>query len=134
MAGGALACIGTVQYQQRTKDKKMKGKAMFLHKSVGLLMAGMILPRIAIRLVQKFKPARGNAGRTSWCKAQPFRRILIAVALPVTGVAMDTMEKASLFLFHDNSGRTRRPRMKLLDGVGKYTSMPVLRWNIYFNS
>ena len=48
MAGGALACTGLVQYQQRTDDKQLKGDLMFWHKSIGLLMGMVLIPRIAV--------------------------------------------------------------------------------------
>jgi cytochrome b561 len=89
MAGGALACIGTVQYQQRTKDKKMKGKAMFLHKSVGLLMAGMIIPRIALRLASKVpKLPEGTPVEHLGAKLSHLGAYGLLLTLPVTGVAM----------------------------------------------
>ena len=48
MAGGFLGCIGTVLASQQTpKDDPMKGQLMFAHKSMGTLMAALVLPRAA---------------------------------------------------------------------------------------
>jgi hypothetical protein len=39
---GVGTCIGTVLAAQATEDKELKGQWMTIHKSSGLLMAGLI--------------------------------------------------------------------------------------------
>jgi cytochrome b561 len=48
-AVGIIGCIGTVKMAQEAKGEQ-KGQLMTVHKSFGLLMAGAIIPRVAIRL------------------------------------------------------------------------------------
>ncbi len=39
-----------MQITQNTKDNELKGKMMNIHKSFGVLMASLVVPRIALRL------------------------------------------------------------------------------------
>mmetsp|Transcript_16838 Transcript_16838/g.31903 ORF Transcript_16838/g.31903 Transcript_16838/m.31903 type:complete len:115 (+) Transcript_16838:34-378(+) len=51
ITGGAIiGCFATVQKAMNTKDKKEKGKFMKLHKSLGLVVAGLVVPRVGLRL------------------------------------------------------------------------------------
>lgn len=59
-----MTCLATVQYKQSLPtdtdaEKKKVGDVMWLHKSFGLVVGGLLLPRIAMRLVSK-KPVSTN--------------------------------------------------------------------------
>ena len=45
MGGAVLGCVAFVLLAQNTKVKEAKGRYMFLHKSCGLLAAGLLFPR-----------------------------------------------------------------------------------------
>lgn len=88
MGGAMLGCVGFVQAAKNTKGKT-KGRMMFLHKSCGLLAAGLMVPRLAVRAIAKMPPAIGHA---QWEKAiaDLSHRMMYAfiVIMPMTGVAM----------------------------------------------
>eukprot|EP00951_Prasinocladus_malaysianus_P028758 scaffold263395_cov33-Prasinocladus_malaysianus.AAC.1 len=103
MAGGILTCFGTVQASINSKDKDFKGKLlrqmkavhhelaqmMTIHKSVGLLMAGLIVPRLGYKL---FTKAPGHVPGPTWEKmaADVSHNLMYAfmVVMPATGIAM----------------------------------------------
>lgn len=89
MAAGVLTCFGTVQLQQRTSDKKLKGDAMWYHKSVGVLVLAGLAPRLAFRMMSKVPPPPPGsklehiAGTLSHVAMYGFM-----TAMPVSGVIM----------------------------------------------
>lgn len=89
MAGGVLACTGLVQYKQSTKDKKLQGDLMFWHKSFGLLVGIMLVPRIATRLMSKVPPPpSGSALEHAGAKLSHYGAYSLLAALPLTGIGM----------------------------------------------
>lgn len=89
MAAGTLTTIGTVKMAQLIDCQISKEKLMLVHKSTGLLMAGAIFPRIAIRLASKTPNApKGTliehvAARISHLSLYGFM-----LFMPATGIAM----------------------------------------------
>jgi cytochrome b561 len=60
MAAGFIGCVGFAKAAQNTKDMALKGNFMFYHKSCGLLMLGLLGPRLAYRLTRAVpKPLPG---------------------------------------------------------------------------
>jgi cytochrome b561 len=53
MGAGILYACGTAQLTHHTKDKELIGKLMWHHKSVGICMVGLIVPRLAWRLMSR---------------------------------------------------------------------------------
>eukprot|EP01031_Cornospumella_fuschlensis_P029714 gene29714-35873_t len=53
MGGSMVACVGLVLLAQNTQDKKDKGNYMFYHNSFGLLAAGLLAPRLLLRITSK---------------------------------------------------------------------------------
>ena len=56
MAGGTLFCFGSAQLTHHTKDKELIGNLMYYHKSMGLLLAGLLVPRLLVRIVSRKPP------------------------------------------------------------------------------
>jgi len=89
MAGGILACTGLVQYKQRSEDKEVQSNAMFYHKSVGLLMGMLILPRVAVRIMSKQpKKVEGSAIEHLGSNLSHYGFYGLLAALPLTGIGM----------------------------------------------
>ncbi|GAB5373497.1 hypothetical protein AAMO2058_001757000 [Amorphochlora amoebiformis] len=88
-AGGVIGCFASVTLAQQTKNKKEKGKYMQLHKSFGLLTAGFMVPRMALRLTSKM-PAYlpGPMWQHYLASASHGIMYFFLVAMPVTGIAM----------------------------------------------
>eukprot|EP01084_Bolivina_argentea_P221072 374524_1 len=85
MAAGILGCFGTVQYQQNTTDKEMKGKAMFYHKSIGLLVGMAMVPRLALRFASKVpSPLPGSPLEHMAAKASHIAFYGFLTVMPVT--------------------------------------------------
>uniref|UniRef100_A0A6B2LKS5 Cytochrome b561 bacterial/Ni-hydrogenase domain-containing protein n=1 Tax=Arcella intermedia TaxID=1963864 RepID=A0A6B2LKS5_9EUKA len=53
MAGGVIGIIGTAKAAQNTKVDAEKAKYMWVHKSLGLMMAGLIVPRAVLRVMTR---------------------------------------------------------------------------------
>jgi 1,2-dihydroxy-3-keto-5-methylthiopentene dioxygenase len=95
-AGGTLACFATVQYAMNTKDKSARGKAMMYHKSVGVLLLALLVPRVAIRLMSRVpKPPVVGDGPRELAKAEHlagkvshFLLYGFVILMPTTGLAM----------------------------------------------
>ena len=87
--GSVLGCFAYVNLAQNTKDKDAKMKYMFMHKSFGTLAAGLMLPRLALRLASK---APGPLTNAVWeqmlAKASHTAMYGFLIAMPATGVAM----------------------------------------------
>ena len=90
MAGGFLGCIGTVLASQQTpKADPMKGQLMFAHKSMGTLMAALVLPRAALRLTSVIPAAvPGPAWERAVANVSHLALYAGMFALPMSGVAM----------------------------------------------
>ena len=64
MAGGVLSCFGLVEYKKRQpKDSQLIGPLMHYHKSMGLLMAGLIATRVGLRVVTRAPPHLAGPAR-----------------------------------------------------------------------
>lgn len=88
MAAGLLTCVGTVLAAQQVKGER-KGQLMNIHKSCGLLMAGAIVPRVAIRLVTKAPSSvPGPAWQALAGKLSHGVLYAMMIILPGTGIAM----------------------------------------------
>jgi cytochrome b561 len=60
---GSISCIGSALYAQTLNGKDPnRAKAMHVHKSMGLLMGALLIPRIGLRLISKI-PAHLPAPR-----------------------------------------------------------------------
>uniref|UniRef100_A0A7R9YFG3 Cytochrome b561 bacterial/Ni-hydrogenase domain-containing protein n=2 Tax=Pinguiococcus pyrenoidosus TaxID=172671 RepID=A0A7R9YFG3_9STRA len=72
-----------------TKDKKLKGTYMRLHKSWGLVVAGLVVPRILLRVVSKV-PAHlpGNALEKLGGTLSHLYLYAMLVFMPASGIAM----------------------------------------------
>mmetsp|Transcript_6218 Transcript_6218/g.9004 ORF Transcript_6218/g.9004 Transcript_6218/m.9004 type:complete len:217 (+) Transcript_6218:63-713(+) len=89
IAGGFVACIATVQATQQTEDKELKGKLMRVHKSFGVLMAGLAVPRIALRLTTKIPAALpGPAWEHFASKASHVLMYGVLIFMPLSGITM----------------------------------------------
>ena len=89
MAAGILSTVGLVKAQQSTDDKKKKGEYMFYHKSFGMLMLGMIFPRVALRLGASMPaPPAGSLVEHFAGKLSHFALYTGMIVLPVSGALM----------------------------------------------
>ena len=66
-----MTVLFTVQVAMRTEDKDLKSKAMMVHKSTGLLVAALVVPRIANRLLSKIPAHHPGMKGYSQLSAQP---------------------------------------------------------------
>jgi cytochrome b561 len=83
-----LGCVGFVQAAQYTKGKT-KGRAMFLHKSFGLLAAILITPRLALRLASTVpKHLPGPTWEVMAANASHLSLYGFLIFMPASGVAM----------------------------------------------
>ena len=89
MGAGALGCMGLVKLAQNTDDKKEKISLMRLHKSIGLLMMGAIVPRIGLRLVSKVPLLPpGNFFEHALANISHASMYFFLLFMPMSGVAM----------------------------------------------
>eukprot|EP00793_Prasinoderma_coloniale_P006769 PRCOL_00001599-RA len=89
MAGGTLAAFGLVQAAQRSEGKT-KGTLMYYHKSVGLALGMLAVPRLALRLTTKIPPHHAGLHKVETLAADGGHLLLYGMltAMPATGVAM----------------------------------------------
>ncbi|EGD80354.1 hypothetical protein PTSG_10608 [Salpingoeca rosetta] len=90
VGAGMLTCVATVKMAQWTEDKKKKGQYMMIHKSTALLVAALVVPRVAIRLASKMPKALPGTSKFEQL-AGSFSHFLMYVAMigmPVTGITM----------------------------------------------
>uniref|UniRef100_A0A7S2TWJ3 Cytochrome b561 bacterial/Ni-hydrogenase domain-containing protein n=2 Tax=Lotharella oceanica TaxID=641309 RepID=A0A7S2TWJ3_9EUKA len=87
--GAVLGCFGTVQMAMNTKDKKQKGKLMKLHKSMGLVVAGLVVPRVGMRLTSAL-PGHlpGSSFEQMAATASHGLFYVFMITMPATGIAM----------------------------------------------
>jgi len=94
MALGIGTCFASVQGAMNTKDNALKGQLMTIHKSTGLLVAGLTLPRIALALLARRPgPLPGAPGMIHSLEhfaasASHLALYFFMAALPSTGIAM----------------------------------------------
>ena len=88
MGGSIIACVGLVQYAQYKKGQE-KMDIMFYHKSFGVLAAGLIGPRILLRLTSKIPaPVPGPTWEVMAAKATHAMLYAFMIFMPVSGVVM----------------------------------------------
>eukprot|EP00468_Gymnochlora_sp_CCMP2014_P007462 CAMPEP_0167760588 /NCGR_PEP_ID=MMETSP0110_2-20121227/11669_1 /TAXON_ID=629695 /ORGANISM="Gymnochlora sp., Strain CCMP2014" /LENGTH=170 /DNA_ID=CAMNT_0007647115 /DNA_START=94 /DNA_END=606 /DNA_ORIENTATION=+ len=88
-AGGVLGCFATVQLAMNTKDKKAKGYYMNLHKSFGLCVAGIVVPRVLLRFTSKLPPhLPGAAWEHLAASATHGMMYVFLIGMPASGIAM----------------------------------------------
>ena len=126
-----IGCFGFVKLAQNTKDKKEKGNLMWYHKSFGLLMAGMLIPRVGIRLASRV-PAlmEGPAWEHAAAKATHAFIVYGGIAfMPISGVAMGYFGGKGLPFFwtkvpgaskENKNGKLAGKAYKAHKFVGKY--------------
>jgi 1,2-dihydroxy-3-keto-5-methylthiopentene dioxygenase len=114
MAAGVISAVGLVKAQQWTDDKKKKGQYMFYHKSFGLLMMGMIFPRVALRLRSTVpSPPPGSVMEQFAGKLSHFALYTGMIVLPISGVLMGYYGGKGLpFFFTTIPGATKENRKK----------------------
>jgi cytochrome b561 len=90
MGGSVLGAVGFVLAAQNTKDKELKGKFMFYHKSCGTLAAMLLVPRLAFRLTSKIPgPVPGATQLEHYAGAATHYLLYgFLIFMPVSGVAM----------------------------------------------
>ncbi|GBG31090.1 Hypothetical Protein FCC1311_073112 [Hondaea fermentalgiana] len=95
IAAGFLTCIGTVKLAQWTPKENpkkygySKGELMMIHKSTAVLVAALVVPRVALRLFQKQPPPPpGGAIEHGLAKLSHFYFYAMMIALPGSGMAM----------------------------------------------
>jgi len=87
--GGILGCFATVQLAMNTKDKKAKGKYMNLHKSFGLCVAALVVPRFALRFTSKLPGHLPGSSLEHMAASASHGLFYVFMAvMPVTGIAM----------------------------------------------
>mmetsp|Transcript_21708 Transcript_21708/g.60371 ORF Transcript_21708/g.60371 Transcript_21708/m.60371 type:complete len:236 (+) Transcript_21708:240-947(+) len=89
-AAGIVTCVGTVQYAMNIKDKKQKAQAMMIHKSTGLLVACLVIPRLATRLLSKIPAHHPETLQLERYAADAAHYLLYGMmfAMPASGIAM----------------------------------------------
>lgn len=91
MGGALMGSVAYVLLAQNTEDKAVKGRYMFLHKSCGLLAAGLLLPRLFIRATSLSPgPLKGPITKIEEIASKISHAALygLMIVLPVTGVSM----------------------------------------------
>eukprot|EP01147_Barroeca_monosierra_P002102 gene2102-8003_t len=90
VGAGMLTCVATVKMAQWTDDKKKKGQYMLIHKSTALLVAALVIPRIAVRLTSKLPvPVPGTSSLEKLAANVSHLALYAAiVGMPATGIAM----------------------------------------------
>ena len=100
MGGSVIGCFAYVNLAQQTKDKQKKMDYMFIHKSFGTLAAGLLVPRLAIRLISK---TPGHVAQEAWAKiaarASHGAMYGFLALMPITGVTMGYFGGKGLPLF-----------------------------------
>lgn len=93
---------GLVLLAQNTTDKKDKGNYMFYHKSFGLLAAGLLAPRLLLRVASKAPgPVVGSAAwEHTVARLTHYIMYGFIIGLPVTGVAMGATSGFGLPFFY----------------------------------
>jgi cytochrome b561 len=136
MGGAVIGCVACVQLAQNTPkgQGKTKGQYMFLHKSFGTLAAGLLVPRLAVRLATKAPPA---FSKVAWQKALGMASHAamygFLIVMPVTGVAMGYYGGKGLPFFwttlpgaENKDGKTAGQAFKLHKQFGWYMEMLLL--------
>jgi len=104
-AGGSiLACLGLVQYKQSLPadtdvEKKKVGNLMMLHKSFGLVVTGLYLPRLAAKMVSTHPAAPGFSVVQSLAKINHWGMYALVMTMCATGVGMGYQSGAGVPFF-----------------------------------
>jgi cytochrome b561 len=91
MGGALMGSVAYVLLAQNTEDKAVKGRYMFLHKSCGLLAAGLLMPRLFLRATSTAPgPLKASITKVEEIGAKLSHAALygLMIVLPVTGVSM----------------------------------------------
>lgn len=95
MAGGILVVVGSVKLAQWTPKEEpkkygmTKEELMNLHKSTALLVAALVIPRLAIRLFSKVPPLpKGSAIEHLAANMSHLFLYFAIVFMPASGIAM----------------------------------------------
>lgn len=100
-----IGCVGTVLKAQNTEDKKQKGELMFMHKSLGLLSAMVVAPRVLNRVINFNKFKLSEIPHTSSLEGLAasvthYGLYGFMIIMPVTGVAMGVYGGKGLPFFY----------------------------------
>lgn len=86
--GSILVCVGLVNLAQYQKGKK-KMETMYYHKSFGLLAAGLMVPRLFIRLTSKIpNPIPGPMWEVMAAHATHIALYGFMIFMPISGIVM----------------------------------------------
>jgi cytochrome b561 len=89
MGGALVASVGCVQGAMNTKDKALKGDLMFYHKSFGVLTLGLLIPRVAVRLMSKVpEHLPGAAWEVFSAKVTHALLYVFMIVMPISGTVM----------------------------------------------
>jgi len=89
VGAGIAVIVGTVNIAQQSKDKKLKGQMMMIHKSTALLTTVGIISRVAIRLASKIPPAMPNPPILKAASTLVhYGLYAFMIVMPTSGIAM----------------------------------------------
>jgi len=89
IGGGIVGAVACVKLAQNTKDKEWKGRLMNTHKSLALIVLGLVPLRMGARLVSHIpKMLPGSLVEQKVAKASHVALYGFMLAMPVSGVAM----------------------------------------------
>jgi len=133
MGGSVLACVAFVQLAQRSKGKA-KGEYMFYHKSFGTLAAGMLMPRLGLRMLTRAPPSFStNTAQRLLAQASHGAMYGFLCLMPITGVTMGYYGGKGLPFFYttlpgaeEKNGKLAGQAFKLHKQAGWYMEMLLL--------
>ena len=115
MGGSIVGCVATVKLAQNTKDKAWKGRLMLVHKSLALIVAGLLPARVAARYFSRTpRPLPGSrlehwAANVSHAALYGFMGVL-----PLTGIVMGYFSGFGLpFFFFPKIPGAKEPKKAL---------------------
>ena len=114
MGGCIVGCVATVKMQQNTKDKEWKGRLMHVHKSLALIVLGLLPLRFGARFLTLI-PAPIAGPRIEQVAGQLGHLGMYAFAtiLPVTGAIMGYMGGKGLPFFFTHIEGAETPNKKV---------------------
>lgn len=118
MGGAILACLGLVQYKQSlpftTEEEKAKvGKLMGYHKSFGLVVSGLMLPRLLNKMVSKHPAGPSVSILRYLSKLSHWGMYGLVTSLCVSGISMGYHNTYGVAFF--NTG-LKTPALKEANG------------------
>ena len=113
--------------QSLSKDEKTsfgwgKGQLMHLHKSAALIVAALLVPRVAIRLASsaKIPPLpEGNAIEHGLAKISHFSLYALMIGLPTSGIIMGYMGGKGLPFFNMHIPGAQEPNKQVAGSMFK---------------